>query len=235
MVVLSLGLNAPPLTGTKPRFCYPTTFLFDAAVPYCLRSQPLAIAERGMDWWGTALDNIQKVALQYHSTAPKQPKVGEAKLLSLLQRSVLDHVPQEVYQVLATHGYIPSSLASAYSVLVHLYELTQKDRAGTRVLGQLKGALAAAHLNSQDTKGCREEVFKLMRELQTRKHLQRLRDTQGVLLTEPRAIVKALVEHWDEVSTKYGKGVTECECLLGTLSMSAEIARYGAALSSPSC
>ena len=35
----------------------------------------------------------------------KQPKVGEAKRLSLLQRSAPQHIPREVYHVLVTHGY----------------------------------------------------------------------------------------------------------------------------------
>ena len=88
-------------------------------------------------------------------------------------------------------------------MLVHLYELVETDRSSTQILGRLKGALATSELGSKDPTGGREEIVKLMRELQSRKRMQRLRHKHGVMLTEPRKIVKAPVEQWNEVSEKY--------------------------------
>ena len=72
-----------------------------------------------------------------------------------------------------------------------------------------------------------------MRELQSRKHMQRLRDKHGVMLTEPRKIVKALVDHWNVVSEKYGKSKEECTQFLPKPGICPELAQYGGALFKP--
>ena len=69
---------------------------------------------------------------------PKQPKEGEAKILSLLLKSSAHKLPDGVYATLESHGYTPTWLASACCMLVHLYELVETDRSGTHILGRLK-------------------------------------------------------------------------------------------------
>ena len=49
-----------------------------------------------------------------------------------------------------------------------------------------------------------------MRELSSIQRMQRLIDKHGVMLTEMRKIVKAPVDHWNEVSEKYAKSKAEC-------------------------
>ena len=69
-----------------------------------------------------------------------------------------------------------------------------------------------------------------MRELQSRNPMHTLRDKHGVLLTELRKIVKALVNHWNEVSEKSGKSKEECTQFLQKLGICRKPAQYGAAL-----
>ena len=101
--------------------------------------------------------------------------------------------------------YTPTTPGSLYSMLVHLYEPAETDQTGTQMLGRLKGALATSKLSWESPRGHREENLKVMRELQTRKRMQRLQDRHGVMLTEARKIVAAWVEHWDNVSEKWGE------------------------------
>ena len=69
-----------------------------------------------------------------------------------------------------------------------------------------------------------------MRELQSRKRMHRLGDKHGVMLTEPRKIVQALVDHWNGVSEKYRKSKEECTQLLQKLGICPKLAQYGGAL-----
>ena len=61
-------------------------------------------------------------------------------------KSSTHKVPDEVYAILESHGYTPTSPSSAYSMLVHLYELVETKRSGTQILGRLKRALATSEL-----------------------------------------------------------------------------------------
>ena len=98
------------------------------------------------------------------------------------------------------------------------------------MLGRLTGALASPEPSLKESRGRWEENFKLMCALQSRKRMRRLRDKHGVMMTEPRKIVHALVDLWKEVSDKSGKSKEGCAQFLQKLGICPKLAQYGAAL-----
>ena len=232
-VMLSMGPKTPRVIGTQPQFYCPTPFLKHVEVGQSINHNLEKTQHTGTQWWDMALWIIRSEALRFHATEPQQPKAGGAKILSLLLKASAHKVLDDVFAILEPHGYTQTSPSSAYSMLVHLYELVETDRSGTRILGRLKGALATSELSSKDSRGRRVEIFKLLHELQSRKRMQRLRDKHRVMLVEPRKIVQALVVHWNEVSEKNGKSNEECAQLLQKLGICPKLAQYGAALFKP--
>ena len=53
------------------------------------------------------------------------------------------------------------------------------------------------------------------------------------MLTEPRNIVQAPIDHWNEVSKQYGKSKEECAQFLQKPGIRLKVAQYGAALFEP--
>ena len=126
-VVLSMGPKGPPGTGMRPRLYCPTSFPVNWEMGQAISQQLESIQDIGTQWWDTAWGVIRSKALRFHAAVPKQPRAGEAKLLALLHKSTPYKVPREACATLETHGYTPTSPASTYSMLVHLYELVEKD------------------------------------------------------------------------------------------------------------
>ena len=68
-----------------------------------------------------------------------------------------------------------------------------------------------------DLRTQRNELYRLMRELQERKKLQQLVSRAGTTVRGAKAVAKKLVEHWDQVSTPTGATEEECVAYLKAL------------------
>ena len=134
----------------------------------------------------------------------------ELQALRLLHVSTRDSVTPAAYQFLSSLGIEATEAATAYTLLVGVYEKAQRDRTGLETLSKLKGVIASRE-TSGDPRTRRNELHRLMRELQERKKLQQLVSRIGTAVRGAKAVAKELVEHWDRVSTP--TGATEEECV----------------------
>ena len=83
-------------------------------------------------------------------------------------------------------------------------------------LSKLKGVIASGE-TSRDLRTRRNELYRLMRELQERKNLQQLVSRAGTAVRGAKTVAQKLVEHWDRVSTPTGATEEECVAYLKAL------------------
>ena len=83
-----------------------------------------------------------------------------------------------MYQFLSSLGIAATEAATTYTLLVGLYEKAQRDRTGMETLSKLKGVIMSRE-TSGDLRMRRNELYRLMRELQERKKLQQLVSRAG--------------------------------------------------------
>ena len=76
-----------------------------------------------------------------------------------------------MYQFLSSLGIASTEAATAYTLLVGVYEKAQRGRTGMETLSKLKGVITSGEI-SGDLRARRNELYRLMRELQERKKLQ---------------------------------------------------------------
>ena len=83
-------------------------------------------------------------------------------------------------------------------------------------LSKLKGVITTGE-TSGDPRTQRNELYRLMRELQERKKLQQLVSRTGSAIRGAKAVAKELVDHWDKVSTPTGSTEEDCVAYLKSL------------------
>ena len=93
-------------------------------------------------------------------------------------------------------------------------------------LSKLKGVITSGE-TSGDMRTRRNELYRLMRELQERKKLQQLVSRAGTAIRGAKAVAKELVEHWDQVSTPMGATEEECVVYLKTLGVEQRLRKAG--------
>ena len=79
--------KAATVTGTQLRSYCTTSFLKNVEVVQSINQKLEEIQHPGTQWWDTGVAIIRSEALRFHAREPKQPKAGEAKILSLLLKS----------------------------------------------------------------------------------------------------------------------------------------------------
>ena len=86
------------------------------------------------------------------------------------------------------------------------------DRSGLKVLDHLKEVLADP---TEELPGCRRKnIWRLVKQLQCRKKLQRLRDSSGNILTDPAAIAKEVTSFWAGIMNTGGGDGEACVAYL---------------------
>ena len=188
---------------TVPRFCCPETILQDSEAMEDPETSLKSITSTGDQWWEDALGCIQNKAVSYQREHKNKKQSVELQALRLLRGSTRDSVTPAVCQFLSSLGIAATEAATAYTLLVGLYEKAQRDRTGMETLSKLKGVITSGE-TSGDLRTQRNELYRLMRELQERKKLQQLVSRAGTSIRGAKAVAKELVEHWDQVSTPTG-------------------------------
>ena len=153
---------------TVPRFYCPETILQDSEAMEDLETSLKSITSTGDQWWEDAVGGIQKKAVSYQREHKNQKQSVELPALRLLRGSTRDSVTPAVYQFLSSLGIAATEAATAYTLLVGVYEKAQRDRTGMETLSKLKGVITSGE-TSGDLRTRRNELYRLMRELQERK------------------------------------------------------------------
>ena len=196
--------------GTIPRFYCLETILQDSEAMEDLETSLKSITSTGDQWWEDALGCIHTKAVNYQREHKNKKQSVELQALRLLRVSTRDSVTPAVYHFLSSLAIAAAEAAPAYTLLVGVYEKAQRDRTGMEMLSKLKGVIVSGETPG-DLRTRRNELYRLMRELQERKKLQQVVSRAGTAIRGAKAVAKELVEHWDRVSTP--TGATEEECL----------------------
>ena len=129
--------------GTIPRFYCPEAILQDPEAMEELETSLKSITLTGDQWWEDALGCIQKKAVNYQREHKNKKQSVELQALRLLRVSMRDSVTPAVYQFLSSLGIAATEVATAYTLLVGVYEKAQRDRTGMETLSKLKGVIAS--------------------------------------------------------------------------------------------
>ena len=185
-----------------------------------------SIKSTGDQWWEEALSCIQKKAVSHQREHKNKKQLVELQALRFLRGSTRDSVATAVYQFLSSPGIAATDAANAYSLLVGVYENAQRDRTGMETLSKLKGVITTGE-TSGDLRTQRNELYRLMRELQERKKLQQLVSRTGLAIRGAKAVAKELVDHWDKVSTPTGSTEEDCVAYLKSLGVEQRLRKAG--------
>ena len=161
------------MEGTIPRFYCPETILQDSEAMEDLETSLKSVTSTGDQWWEDALGCIHTKAVSYQRERKNKKQSVELQALRLLRVSTRDSVTPAFYQFLSSLGIAATEAATAYTLLVGVYEKAQRDRTGMETLSKLKGVITSGE-TSGDLRTRRNELYRLMRELQERKKLQQL-------------------------------------------------------------
>ena len=93
-------------------------------------------------------------------------------------------------------------------------------------LSKLKGVITSGETPG-DLRTRRNELYRLMHELQERKKLQQPVSRAGTAIRGAKAVAKELVEHWDQVSTPTGATEEECVAYLKALGVEQRLRKAG--------
>ena len=211
---------------TIPRFYCPETILQDSEAMEDLETSLKSITSTGDQWWEDALGCIQKKAVSYQREHKNKKQTVELQALRLLRGSTRDSVTPAVYQFLSSLGIAATEAATAYTLLVGVYDKAQRDRTGMETLSKLKGVITSGE-TSGDLRTRRNELYRLMREPQERKKLQQLVSRAGTAIRGAKAVAKELVEHWDQVSNPTGATEEECVAYLKALGVEQRLRKAG--------
>ena len=83
----------------------------------------------------------QKKAVSYQREHKNKKQSVELQALRFLRGSTRDSVTPAVYQFLSSLGIAATDAATAYTLLVGVYEKAQRDRTGMETLSKLKGVI----------------------------------------------------------------------------------------------
>ena len=219
----------PPSFDTEdtiPRFYCPETILHDPEAIENLETTLKSIKSTGDQWWEEALSCIQKKAINHQREHKDRKQPVELQALRFLRGSTRDSVTPAVYQFLSSLGIAATDAATAYTLLVGVYEKAQRDRTGMETLSKLKGVISTGE-TSGDPRMQRNELYRLMRELQERKKLQQLVSRTGSAIRGAKAVAKELVDHWDKVSTPTGSTEEDCVAYLKSLGVEQRLRKAG--------
>ena len=128
---------------TIPRFYCPETILQDSEAMEDLETSLKSITSTGDQWWEDALGCIQTKAVSYQREHKNKKQSVELHALRLLRGSTRDSVTLAVYQFLSSLGIAATEAATAYTLLVGVYEKAQRDRTGMETLSKLKGVITS--------------------------------------------------------------------------------------------
>ena len=128
---------------TIPRFYCPETILHDSEALEDLETSLESITSTGDQWWEDALGCIKTKAVSNQREHKNKKQSVELQALRLSSGSTRDSVTPAVYQFLSSLGIAPTEAATAYTLLVGVYEKALRDRTGMETLSKLKGVITS--------------------------------------------------------------------------------------------
>ena len=173
--------------GTTPRFYCPKTILRDSEAMEDLETSLKSMTSTGDQCWEDALGCIHTKVVSYQREHKNKKQSVELQALRLLRVSTRDSVTPAVYQFLSSLGIAATEAATAYTLLVGVYEKAHRDRTGMETLSKLKGVITSGE-TSGDLRTRRNELYRLMRELQERMKLQQLVSRAGTAIRGVKAV-----------------------------------------------
>ena len=105
-----------------------------------------------------------------------------------------DSVSPAVYKFLSSLRIAATEAAKAYTFLVGVYEKAERDRTGMETLSKLNGVTSSGE-TSGDLRTRRNELYRLMWELQEQKKLQQLVSSAHTAVRGAKRVAQELVEH----------------------------------------
>ena len=202
--------------GTTSRFYCPEAILQDREAMEELETSLKSITSMGDQWWEDALGCIHKKVVNYQREHKNKKQSVELQALLLRRVSTKESVMPAVYQFLSSLGIAATEAATTYTLLVGGYKKAQRDRTGMETLSRLKGVIASGETLG-DLRTRRNEVYRLMSELQDRKKFQQLLSRTGTTIRGAKAVAQEVVEHWDPISTPTGATEEDCVAYLKAL------------------
>ena len=185
-----------------------------------------SITLMGEQWWEDALGCIQKKAVNYQREHKNKKHSVELQAFRLLRVSTKESATPAMYQFFSSLGIASTEAATAYTLLVGVYEKAQRDTTGMETLSKLKGVITSGE-TSGDLRARRNELYRRMREPQERKKLQQLVSRTGTAVRGAKAVVQELVENWDRVSTPTGATEEDCVADLKALGREQRLRKAG--------
>ena len=134
----------PPSFETEdkvPIFYCPETMLQDSEAMEDPETSFQFINSTRDQWWEDALSCIQKKAVSYQREDKNKKQLVELQALRFLRGSTRDSVTRAVYQFLLSLRIAATDAATAYTLLVGVYEKAQCDKTGMETLSKLKGVI----------------------------------------------------------------------------------------------
>ena len=173
--------------GTASRFYCPEAILQDQEAMEELEVSLQCITSTGDQWLEDALGCIQAATVSYHREHKGKKQSPEPQALRLLRASTTKSVLPAVYPFVSSPGIATTKTATAYTLLVGVYEKAQRDRMGMETLSKLKAVIASGE-TSGDLRARRNELYRLMKELHERKKLQQLMTRTGTSVRGAKAV-----------------------------------------------
>ena len=122
----------------------------------------------------------------------------------------------EAWRCLWTNGYQAiREPAPAYSLLVHMAESQQRDRSCVMVLDTLKTLMHEPF--DAPVRRTRREVWRLVKQLQSKRKPMSLRHKTGLVLYDPHAIASEITSFWQQTMSVGGRPLNEYHSYLASL------------------
>ena len=214
-----LGLRCPSAPAATRRKRCPIGFLCDEEEVAEIKSQLQTIPGEGEIWWDKAPSLIRRRAVQYET---KHTLTGFTEPQVLVMESTRLRLCPQAWHYLWANGYpsIPDP-ASAYSLLAHMAESQQRDRSCAMVLDKLKTLMHEPY--DAPARSTRQEVWRLVKQLQSKRKLMSLRHKTGQVLCDPHAIASEIASFWQQTMSVGGQPLTECHSYLASFFKSKNI------------
>ena len=193
-----LSLRASTDSHQRHSRC-PTSFLECDDTVNDIASQLQHIPTTGFAQWADSMTLIQRAALTYEKA---HRSTGFIEIQVLMRESTIHSMAPGTEEFLQSKGYDVSDPHTAYRVLTALAEQSESDRTGQLVLDKLKTTLT--DLWSSQPWRRKQEVWRLIRQLQVKRQLHTLRTKMGRALPDPEAIAKELLGFWSDTMSSTG-------------------------------
>ena len=142
---------------------------------------------------------IRRAALTYEKA---HRGTGFTEIQVLMRESTIHSLAPGAEEFLQSKGYDVSDPHTVYRVLTALADQSESDRTGQLVLDKLKTTLTDPW-SSQPWRW-KQEVWRLIRQLQLNRQLHTLRTKMGRVLPDPEAIAKELLGFWCDTMSSTG-------------------------------